>query len=272
MESRRGGRRPMNHDVTDAATVYQQLFVPAEFEEWAPRVADAARVRPGDRVLDVACGTGVLTREVAARTAPGLVTGFDLDPGMLAVARRASHDIHWCRGSADALPFADARFDCVVSQFGVMLFPDPPRALREMRRVIANGGRLAVAVWDTLERTPAYLALVKVLDRFAGNTAADALRAPFALGDRRTLTDVLTAAGLVSATIATIVGHGRYPDVRTMVEAELKGWMPVVGITLTATEIDRLVGEARIALRPYTAPDGSVRFDSPAHIVTLELV
>lgn len=257
----------------DAATAYERLFVPAEFQQWAPRVAGAARVGPGHRVLDVACGTGVLSREVAARAGPsGFVTGFDLDPGMLAIASRVSPGIRWCRGSAESLPFTNAAFDSVVSQFGLMFFPDRLQALREMLRIAAPGGCLAVAVWDTLERTPAYLALVGLLDRFAEGQVSNALRAPFALGDPQTLADLFDAAGMPAATIATVVGTGRFPDIRAMVEAELKGWMPVVGINLSQDDIDRLVDQAQAALEPFTMPDGTVRFDSPAHIVTFDLL
>lgn len=91
-----------------AATNYQDQLVPALMEEWAPRVADAAGVRPGDRVLDVACGTGVLAREAARRSGPsGAVTGLDLNSGMLAVAARLSPTIQWQEGSAQTLPFED---------------------------------------------------------------------------------------------------------------------------------------------------------------------
>lgn len=162
-----------------AAQAYADLFVPAEFQEWAPRVVAAARLGPGDRVLDLACGTGVLARESMRAVAPGgRVSGLDLDRGMLAVAARESHAVAWCRASAQSLPYRNDSFDAVVSQFGVMFFPDRRGALREMWRVLVPGGRAAIAVWDTLERTPAYAAFVNVLDRILGVRAADALRAP----------------------------------------------------------------------------------------------
>ena len=92
----------------DAATGYQELLVPALMQEWAPRVAEAAGIHPGDRVLDVACGTGVLTREAAGRAGlTGAVTGLDLSPEMLAVAARLSPGLRWKQGSAEALPFTD---------------------------------------------------------------------------------------------------------------------------------------------------------------------
>src|SRR5690606_33009557 len=143
----------------DAAEAFETHFVPALFAEWAPRVADAAGLQTGHRVLDVACGTGVLAREAARRVGPqGFVWGLDLDDGMLTVAGRRAPEIEWRQGTAESLPYADRSFDAVVSQFGLMFFPDRTKALREMQRVLRPGGRIGVAVWDSLENTPAYAA------------------------------------------------------------------------------------------------------------------
>ena len=134
-----------------AAEVYETFFVPALFAPWAPRVADAALLAPGQKVLDVACGTGVLAREAALRVAPdGTVTGLDRNEGMLAVARRAAPGLDWRSGVAEALPFPDRAFDAVVSQFGLMFFDDRAAALREMWRVLRPGGRLVLV--DSLQR------------------------------------------------------------------------------------------------------------------------
>jgi ubiquinone/menaquinone biosynthesis C-methylase UbiE len=120
------------------------LFVPALFRQWAPIVADAARIKSSDRVLDVACGTGVLAREAAARTGQsGRVAGLDPHAGMLAVARGVSPAIDWQEGTAEALPFPDHAFDAVVCQFGIMFFPDRDKAIREMLRVMVPAGRCA---------------------------------------------------------------------------------------------------------------------------------
>jgi ubiquinone/menaquinone biosynthesis C-methylase UbiE len=167
-----------------AAEVYEEFFVPALFLEWAPRVADAAQIAPGQKVLDVACGTGVLAREAARRVGPGgAVTGLDRNEGMLAVARRKSPHIDWQLGMAEALGFADGTMDAVVSQFGLMFFEDRRAALREMWRVARPGGRIAVAVWAALESAPGYAAMTDLLQRLFGDRIADALRAPFTLGD-----------------------------------------------------------------------------------------
>lgn len=252
----------------DAAAAYQEFFVPALFEEWAPRVAAAAGIGPGDRVLDVACGTGVLAREAASRMdSAGSVAGLDPNPGMLAVASRLGPAIEWRQGTAESLPYADQSFDVVVSQFGLMFFTDRRQALHEMLRVLAPGGRLAIAVWDCLDNTPAYATEVALLARLASQSAADALRAPFVLGELQTLKALFGNLELASFAITTHQGTGQFPSIRSMVEADVRGWLPVMGVVLTEDVIGRILTEAEDALRPYLAADGRVVFASSAHIV-----
>jgi SAM-dependent methyltransferase len=252
-----------------AAETYERLFVPAEFQEWTPRVAAAAGVRAGQRVLDVACGTGVLARDVARLVGPsGSVIGLDAGAGMLAVAARLAPTIEWHQGTAEALPFERDSFDAVVSQFGLMFFRDRILALREMMRVLRPGGRMAVAVWDSLEHTPAYADLVALIDRVAGRHAGDALRAPFVLGEVDALAALFKRADIQGATIATHRGRAQFSNIRTMVEAELRGWFPIAGILLPEDQITRILEEAEHVLRRFNTPDGRVAFDAPAHIVS----
>jgi len=127
---------------------------------------------------------------------------------------------------------------------------------------------MAVAVWESLENSPAYPIEVELLERLAGPRAADALRAPFVLGDRAELTSLFRGAGIDSLEIATHSGTARFPSIRIMVEADLRGWLPVMGVELTEERIERILGEADEALGPYVKPDGTVEFGCPAHIVT----
>ncbi len=208
-----------------AAEVYEEFFVPALFREWAPRVAAAAAIRPGHKVLDVACGTGVLAREAHTRVGPdGEVAGLDRNEGMLAVARRNAPAIVWRQGLAEALPYDAGRFDAVVSQFGLMFFDDRRRALQEMLRVLRPGGRLAVAVWDRLETSPGYAAMTALLQRLFGDAIAAGLRAPFVLGNPDELRGLFAAAGLPDARIATETGTARFPSIEAWVHTDVKGW------------------------------------------------
>ena len=139
-----------------AAELYQRYLVPLITSKWAEDLVDRAQLREGEDVLDVACGTGVVARLAARTVAPGRVTGLDLNAGMLAVARSILNEgapVSWIGGSSLNLPFPSARFDVVLCQLGLQFFPDQPRALRELRRVARERGRVAVSVYSAIERT-----------------------------------------------------------------------------------------------------------------------
>jgi len=252
-----------------AATAYEELFVAGMFHEWTSRVMDAAKLNPGHQVLDVACGTGVLAREAAMRVgSTGFVAGLDPNPGMLAVAERLTPSIEWRQGAAESLPFPDQSFDAVVSQFGLMYFSDRRQAVSEMMRVLKLQGRLAVAVWDSIDNIPAYACEVTLLERIAGKRAADALRAPFVFGDHKELVALFEKAGTEAVEITTQHGTARFPSIRMMVEADLRGWLPLLDVVLPEEQIQRILEEAEGDLRPFLTAEGNVRFEISAHIVT----
>jgi SAM-dependent methyltransferase len=259
---------PALQSQIDAATAYEELFVPALFREWAGVVADAARIRERDHVLDVACGTGVLAREAATRTGPaGRVVGLDPNEGMLDLARRLAPNIEWHAGFAESQPFPDGSFGVVVSQFGAMFFSDHRRALQEMRRVLRPGGRLAIAWWDAIERMPAWAAEAALVRRRAGAAAAAALTAPFKLGDASPLAALAIEAGFEDVQVTTHEGSARFPSIRVLVEADLRGWLPVMGVVLPEAQIARILDEAEQVLAPYVLPDGSISFTTSAHVL-----
>lgn len=255
--------------LIDAATTYEELMVPALFRQWSSKVADAAGIQPGQRVLDVACGTGVLSREAAARTGPqGAVTGLDPGPGMLEVARRAAPAVEWRQGVAESLPFPDNSFDVVVSQFGLMFFSDRREAIHQALRVLVPGGSLAFAVWDSLDKIPAYADEVALVEALAGEAAADAIRFPFRLGNEQDLVALFSEAGVTSVQCTTARERANFPSVRVMVEADLRGWLPIMGINLPEEKITSILEKAEDELQSYTTAEGKASFHCSAHIVT----
>ncbi|MEJ8569377.1 class I SAM-dependent methyltransferase [Elongatibacter sediminis] len=251
-----------------AARAYEDLHVPALFRQFAPEVLTAAGVGSGQRVLDVACGTGILAREAEERVGDtGVVAGLDATPGMLAVAQQLAPSIDWRLASAESLPWADESFNTVVSQFGLMFFQDRVNAIAEMLRVLVPGGRLAVAVWDSLENSAAYPEAVALLEDMAGPAAADALRAPFVLGDQSQLAALFTEAGVADIKVTTCQGTARFPSIRVMVEADLRGWLPIMGVHLEDSRIEAILQAAEDVLARYVNNDGEVEFNAPAHIV-----
>jgi SAM-dependent methyltransferase len=182
---------------------YERYFVPSIAAPLAGELVRAARLRPGERVLDVACGTGVVTRLAAERIGPeGGVTGLDINPGMLAVARRLTPPeaaVEWREASADALPFEDATFGVVLCQMGLQFFPDKHAALREARRVLAPGGRLLLNVPGPTP--PIFGILAEGLARHVSPEAAAFVHQVFSVHETRELQDLLSVAGLVDVSV-----------------------------------------------------------------------
>lgn len=249
-----------------AAEIYDRLFLPSLAGPWAIRLADAAGLAPEDRVLDVACGTGAVAGEAVDRVKPGgVVAGLDRSAEMLTVARAKLPDVDLKEGRAEALPFGDEAFDVVICQFGLMFFDHPDEALREMLRVLRPGGRLVVAVWDRLERTPGYTALTDLAERHLGLEAGQPIRAAFALGDVNTVRSLLEAAGFSAVEAESVDAPAIFPSLHDWVEAELQGW---VGGGFSDEEYDALLKDAKTALAPYERPDGTVEFSLPAIVAT----
>lgn len=135
--------------------LYERYLVPLIFEPYAADLASRVAAHAPGEVLEIAAGTGVVTRHLArVLPAAARLVATDLNAPMLeeAKAQGTERAVEWMPADAMALPFEDASFDAVVCQFGVMFFPDKPRAFAEMRRVLRPGGRLFFNAWDTIER------------------------------------------------------------------------------------------------------------------------
>lgn len=256
-------------DARNPAEIYDEYFVPALFAQWGPKVAAAAKLGPGDRAFDVACGTGALTLAASEIVGPaGVVVGVDANPDMLAVARRKSSRIEWLEGKAEALPLPDRSFDAALSQFGFMFFEDRAAALREMMRALRPGGRLAVAVCGAVEESPGYAVLAKLLDDLFGREVGDAFRAPFALGDADALLAICEEAGVPDAQVLRKEGLVRFNSVEALVSTE-RACVWTLGGLLDDGQFQRLLKEAETALRPFETKEGVV-FDMPALVIVAQ--
>ncbi|MCY6382010.1 class I SAM-dependent methyltransferase [Hoeflea prorocentri] len=248
-----------------AAEIYDEFFVPALFGAWAEPLCTSAGLKSGQSVLDVACGTGATTRVAETFVQPGgAATGLDRNDDMLSVARSKHTSIDWRSGMAEALPFDDATFDVVLCQFGLMFFEDRQVALKEMRRVVRPGGTIAASVWDKAEHSPGYDAMIRLIDDLFGKDPADALRAPFVLGEIEALEKALSDGGMSGASIVTQHGTARFPSIEEWARLDVRGW--TLSEFFDDASFEKLLTHAREKLAKFAGPDGTVTFAAPVHI------
>jgi ubiquinone/menaquinone biosynthesis C-methylase UbiE len=192
---------------------YERFFVPAIGAPLAADLLRRAELRAGERVLDVACGTGVVARLAAPEVGDaGTVAGLDVNPGMLAVARSATPPgarLEWHEASAEAMPLADGSFDVVLCQMGLQFMPDKRAALREMWRVLANGGRLILSVPGPTPRV--FTILGEALERHVGAEAVGFVEQVFSLHDTAEVEDLVSGAGFRDLSIRSETRQLRLP-------------------------------------------------------------
>lgn len=241
---------------------YERNLVPAFTDPWAADLVQAVGLAPGERVLDVGCGTGIVARHAAARVGSGgEVTGIDVNPAMLAVAGEVTADLDppivWKEAAADDLPFADASFDAVLCQQAVQFFPDVPAALAEMHRVLAPGGRLGVSTCRSIDHQPGYAALAEVVTRHAGVEAGEIIRSPYALGEPSRLRALVAAAGFDHVRTRLDFTTFRAPSPQALLQAESSS-SPLGDLVaqLDRDVLDRLLADLGVALAGYTDDEG----------------
>lgn len=251
----------------EAAEAYESAFVPRLFGEWAQLMVGSAAVEPGNRVLDVACGTGIVARLAAESVGQeGRVVGLDLNQAMLDVARRLGSGIEWRQGDAANLPFSDDAFDIVFCQAALMFFPDPAAALREMARVVDPNGTVAIQVWDRTADQPAYRPFIEVAARHAGAEAVSILSAYFALGDLDALKEIFQKTDLEVAQVRTETTTMHFASVEEFVDIEVRS--TPLGERLTEEAIGRIVSESWTeGLSPFVTEDGRLDVPIRGHLI-----
>jgi len=191
------------------AANYQKFQVPSVFEPMGRMFLERFPLTSGERILDLACGTGIVARLAAPLVgAEGRIVGIDMNAGMIAVASEQpapqGAPIEWREGDAAALPFDDASFDVVLCQQGLQFMPDKPAALAEMHRVLAPGGRLGLCLWRSAEHSPYLSAAAEALTPHLGAHSASRLLAPLSLGDEDLLRGLVEAAGFTGTAFQEI--------------------------------------------------------------------
>jgi ubiquinone/menaquinone biosynthesis C-methylase UbiE len=257
-----------------AAELYQRYLVPAITTKWAEDLIERAQLRSGEAVLDIACGTGVVARLAAKRVGGGKVTGLDLNPGMLAVARGVQCEgapITWVDGSALDLPSPPDSFDAVLCQLGLQFFPDQHQALQEMRRVVKGSGRVVLNVYSSIERTPGAHAFVVALDEVLGQNSSRIKRGEHSFTDPAQLETLLTLAGFAFVSVATVQQTITFPSVLDYVRFQLLA-TPMTALLKDKTEAERQSIISSVASKttalstPAMLGGGSFSFPQEAYV------
>ncbi len=250
----------------EIAEMYEASFVPYLFGGLARSLVAAAKIGPGQRLLDVACGTGIVARTAAELIGPtGRVVGLDLNEAMLGVARRVSPELEWRQGDAAELPFGDGEFDVVTCQSGLMFVPDEAGAVTEMARVAAPGGTVAIQLWSAPERQPGFRPLADAVARHAGSESVNLISTYFRLGDPDAFGKVCAAAGLHVTEVNRLPVTLRAGSIDEYVTTEVES-TPLVE-QLSEDAYDKIRADAHAALAQYCDESGALAMPMEVYLL-----
>ena len=240
----------------NAAEQYERIPARYILGPWASDIVEAAKIQGDEKVLDLACGTGLVTRAAATKLGPaGHITGLDLNEGMLEVAKAIRNPgvggLNWMRGSALEMDLPDASFDVVLCQQGLQFFPDQHKALTETHRVLRDGGRAWFSVWA--EAGPYQLAVGAAIATHIGNTIAQRYMAARDVPDADTLRAQFSDAGFSQVDVTRNQMQIRLPEIEKFIIAQLRATPIAEAIeSLSAREQAALAQDAAEELSNYT--------------------
>jgi ubiquinone/menaquinone biosynthesis C-methylase UbiE len=258
--------------ATDAAfagsipALYDRYMGPLLFEPHARDIAARAAALGPRRILETAAGTGIVTEALARALPDAEIVATDLNQPMLDVAagRVRSPNVRFQQADAQALPFADASFDLVLSQFGVMFFPDRVAAYREVRRVLEPGGRFLFNVWDRIENNPVTATVgAAVAARFPEHAESFYRRVPFGYHDKARIEADLREAGFTEV-VAETVGLASRVGARDAAIGLVQGTPLRAEIEAHGVDLDEATDTAAAALAPFDGKDVAMS----AHVVS----
>jgi ubiquinone/menaquinone biosynthesis C-methylase UbiE len=242
------------------AEMYERELARPLFQPFAEAALDAVKPAPGERVLDVACGTGIVARLARQRVgADGVVVGVDVNPGMLAVARSVAPDVEWREGNALELPVRSGeQFDVVLCHQGLQFFPDKRVAVGHMRRALLPGGRLAVATWCSDDTTPFGRELRTVAEHHVGPIADRR----HGFGDEQGVASLLRDAGFQNVRTQRVTRTVRFREGAVFVRLNA---MALVGMSAAPKEMSEgererltsaILKDSEPVLRRYSNAEG----------------
>jgi protein-L-isoaspartate O-methyltransferase len=253
---------------------YEQYMLPGIMIPGVNLMLQYALPQAGERVLDIACGTGIVARTVAPLVGmQGHVTALDINPAMIAVGRGLPQAegaaIEWREGNAMALPLPDGAYDLVLCHQGLQFFPDKLAALRQARRVLVPGGRVVVNLQQSLQHNPVYQTFNGIL---VSHMNIPALAAPFAFGEVEPLRDVLTEAGFTSVEVISVSHVIRFPSTSIYIQASVAGSAAVIqelnslDLDTKTKLVDQISHDIEDTLAPFVQADGTLVMPLNANI------
>jgi len=234
--------------------LYEQFLVGPLFRPFAEELLRRAGLRAQDRLLDVACGTGIVARLAQQVIGDyGAIAGVDTSPGMLAVARTVAPSIDWREGDATRLPIAgDHSFDLITCHQGLQFFSDKPAAIREMHRVVRPDGRVAIGTWRPMNEVP----LVRDLHQIAERHVGPIVDVRHSLGDSNAIASLLGESGFRTTDIETVIRTIRinsevFARLNTMAVVGMSPLAKTMNDDQRANAIATVAAESIQAMRPY---------------------
>jgi len=250
---------------------YDRCLGPAYFDAFAADLAQRLPAKPPGAVLEVACGTGLVTRRLRERLDPSVrLMASDLSKAMLDYAHGKLRDmegIEWHEADACKLPFGDGEFGAVVCAFGIMFVPDKAAAFREFRRVLKGGGSLLFNVWDRIGALPHSLALAELIEGMFPGDAEMRFRTPYEMHDPALLRQFLAGAQFQEVRIEPKQIRIGGVSARNLAIGSIRGTPRSLLIEKRGVSLDEVIDKATVALAKVGGADP---YHAPAQAIVVE--